>query len=357
MSLPDPMPRYDTTQTYAWNFDRTLEPVECEVPAVPGDWSFCGLDVDSPIGIPAGPLLHGGWILYYASLGFDVLTYKTVRSKERPSYPPPNLLPVEPGPRTKKDGTLRAASEMQGTWAVSFGMPSQSPDFWRRDIEETRNRLPAGKLLSVSVVGTMEEGWGLEELAKDYALCAKWAAQSGADCIETNFSCPNVASCDGQLYQSPPDAAMVAKAASVRSSRPMPYLLKIGHVPDGDLAQRLLREVGRVVDGLAMANGLSALVEDSNGDLQFGGQRRGICGDAIREACLNQVDLFRDLIQHEDLPTRIVGLGGVSTLSHIHHFRMAGAEAVHLATAAMIDPLVALKIRKEWAGEESTPAG
>ena len=39
---------------------------------LPGDWDFCGLPVDSPLGVPAGPLLNGDWCLYYASLGFDV---------------------------------------------------------------------------------------------------------------------------------------------------------------------------------------------------------------------------------------------------------------------------------------------
>ena len=36
---------------------------------------------------------------------------------------------------------------------------------------------------------------------RDYAQCARWAVESGADCVEANFSCPNVATCDGQLYQ------------------------------------------------------------------------------------------------------------------------------------------------------------
>jgi hypothetical protein len=46
------------------------------VPDVPGHWTFCGLPVASPLGMPAGPLLNSRWILHYAALGFDVLTYK-----------------------------------------------------------------------------------------------------------------------------------------------------------------------------------------------------------------------------------------------------------------------------------------
>src|SRR5918993_1291127 len=87
--------RYDPARTYRWNYDHPPSPVNIEVPRVAGAWQFAGLPVDSPIGIPAGPLLNGKWCLYYASLGFDVLTYKTVRSVARECYSLPNLVPVE----------------------------------------------------------------------------------------------------------------------------------------------------------------------------------------------------------------------------------------------------------------------
>ena len=79
-------------------------------------------------------------------------------------------------------------------------MPSQEPGIWRADVEATRNALPPGKLLSVSVVATVQPDWKLQDLARDYAQCAKWAADSGADVVETNFSCPNVSTCDGAPF-------------------------------------------------------------------------------------------------------------------------------------------------------------
>ena len=50
------------------------------------------------------------------------------------------------------------------------------------------------KLLVVSVVGTVQDGWSMDDLADDYARCARWAVESGADAVETNFSCPSRAS-------------------------------------------------------------------------------------------------------------------------------------------------------------------
>src|SRR6186713_1683792 len=138
-------PTYDRSQTYRWNYDHAPDPPEVDVPPVPGGGTFCGRPVPSPLGIAAGPLLNGRWILYYAALGFDVLTYKTTRSAARECYPLPNLQPVEAERLSASGRRLRASNEMRGSWAVSFGMPSMTPDVWRADVEWTRARLAKEK--------------------------------------------------------------------------------------------------------------------------------------------------------------------------------------------------------------------
>ncbi len=346
------LPRYDRSRTYEWNYEHAPDPVDLEISAVPGEWRFCGLPVDSPLGVPAGPLLNGRWCLYYASLGFDVLTYKTVRSSERACYPLPNLQPVRCGELQGVESNLPAIDQMQGSWAVSFGMPSKAPDLWRADVQQTRDQLSSGKLLSVSVVGTVQDGWTIEDLADDYARCAKWAVESGADCIETNFSCPNVATCDGQLYQQPADAAVVA--ARVRQAiGNVPYIAKIGRIMQADEAESLLDAIGNSVDGLAMTNSIAATVLDGK-KLLFDGQKRGICGDATRAASIDQTQMMSRLISERGLNVQLIGVGGASDAEHVREYLAAGAHAVHIATAAMIDPALAIEVRKQLA---ATPGG
>src|SRR4026207_1801155 len=113
--------RYDWHETYDWNYEHAPDPVPQDEATVPGKWDFCGLQIGSPLGIAAGPLLNGRWILYYAALGFDVLTYKTVRSRFRACYPMPNLQPVASQPLHHGDAILSARSDMGRSWAVSFG--------------------------------------------------------------------------------------------------------------------------------------------------------------------------------------------------------------------------------------------
>ena len=338
--------RYDRSRTYRWNYEHAPEPIQIEVPQVKGEWRFCGLPVESPLGIPAGPLLNGRWIQYYAALGFDVLTYKTVRSVHRECYPLPNLQPVQTGQLHQRTSNLPASEKMQGSWAVSFGMPSMSPDTWRADVELTRRGLPKGKILSVSVVGSAEPQWTLEDLADDYARCARWAVDSGADAIETNFSCPNVSTSDGQLYQQPDAAAIVSQRVRDAIGR-VPYIIKIGHLTD--LGAALLEAVAPFVDALSMTNSVAATVRDSAGKLLFDGQPRGICGDATRAASIAQMRIFSELIGERQLNLRLIGVGGVSTAAHVQEYISAGAESVQIATAAMVDPLVGCRIRRQLA--------
>jgi len=348
------LPGYDRLQTYDWNYEHAPDPVEMEVSPVPGAWDFCGLPVESPLGIPAGPLLNGKWCLYYASLGFDVLTYKTVRSRERSCYPLPNLQPVVTGQLSSGGIELPASDTLTGSWAVSYGMPSKAPDVWRQDLEATRSKLPPGKLLSVSVVATVQPGWTIEELAEDYARCARWAVDSGAHAVETNFSCPNVATCDGQLYQQPADARIVA--LRVREAvRNVPYIVKIGHVSTRAAAAALLSALQDCVDALAMTNSVATRVRQGK-HLLFEGQPRGICGQAILEASLSQVELFAELAHETKWTGQLIGVGGIGSTEHILRYLEAGADACQIATAAMTNPGIGLSMRKDLARCWGSPA-
>lgn len=310
----------------------------------------------SPLGIPAGPLLNGKWLLYYANLGFDILVYKTVRTAPRECYALPNLVPVAANQLTGTGTTVPRTAEMSGSWAVSFGMPSQPPDVWRKDVEATRRQLPHGKVLVVSVVGTQvagtqnastERASQLDDLADDFALCAKWAIDSGAHGVEANFSCPNVATADGQLFQNPQSARQVASAIR-EAIGDAPLVLKIGYFADADGPGQLINATQEFVDGYAMTNSVAAHVATDDGQLLFDGQSRGICGTAILNASLEQTRRFQQHLAAERLPHELIGLGGISCVSDVLEYLNAGASSVAIATAAMLNPLIAVEIRAAW---------
>ncbi len=351
MPRRSPLPRYDHGQTYAWNYEHApapdAHPDNLAIPAIPGDWDFCGLPVASPLGIAAGPLLNGAWCLYYARLGFDVLTYKTVRSTARNCYPMPNLVPVDCPPLDQAPPPVIECPQMRGSWAVSFGMPSAAPEIWREDIRSTRRQLADDKLLSVSVVGTVQEGWTTDQLADDYAQCAAWAVSSGADVIEANFSCPNVVTCDGQLYQQPADAGRVAQRVRDAIGN-VPLIIKVGHLTAHAAARQLIDALAPSVSALAMTNSIATVVRRQNGQPHFEGQTRGICGAATYAASTRQVAMFHKLLSECGSGLQLIGVGGAASAGDVAGYLERGAHAVHVATAAMRNPRLASHIKQDW---------
>ncbi len=344
---------YDIARTYDWNYENApTETPEIEPRDVPGAWDFCGLPVRSPLGIPAGPLLNSRWILYYAALGFDVLTYKTVRSSFRACYQPPNLLPVRAGTLTREGGEVSAqpAARPIASWAISFGMPSKDPVVWREDVARARRGLGRGQVLVVSVVASPAPGWSLEEIAADFARCARWAADSGADVIEANLSCPNVCTEEANLYTSPEASRLIA--TSIRDEVPaLPLVLKIGLFPSPEMAEAFVAAVDGYAAALSSTNSITAVVRSPAGELMFAGARRGIGGECITARCREEIRMLAGIVAARGSKLRLVGVGGVSSAGDVRERLAAGAHHVQLATAAMLDPRVGIRIREELCAE------
>ncbi len=338
---------YRIDRSYRWNYDHAPSAVPTTPVPWPGDWQCCGWPLTAPLAVAAGPLLNGAWLRYYAQMGFDLLTYKTVRSRAWPSYPLPNLQPVDCEPICDASSYLRATPQMQGSWAVSFGMPSADPKRWQTDIGDTRAQLLSHQALAVSVVATPEPEWSLAQLADDYAMCAGQAVANGADMIELNLSCPNVKSCDGQLYRQPDATHQVARRVR-ECVGTTPLLLKIGHVGDETQAAQLVDAVAGVADALVMVNCLAAQVTCDAGPL-FDGQRRGIAGVAIHDAAVRQVEQFRILIGRAGSNLQLIGCGGARDVTSVQRFLNAGANCVQMATAVMLQPDIALRMRQQAA--------
>lgn len=348
-SASAPLSRYDLKQSYDWNFEQApavAPPVA--IPSIPGDWTYCGLPVNSPIGMAAGPLLNGKWLRYYAALGIDTLTYKTVRTTPRSCYDLPNLVPVETDMLIGDEQNVTASAGWNGSWAVSFGMPSKAPGFWIEDARQTKSQLNSGQRLSISVVGTMQPGWSILELAADYAECVRLALTAQADCVEMNFSCPNVCSEDGQLFQTPPDAAKVAQCARLAVGEGLPLLVKIGLVRDNKLLEDLLIALNPYIDAIVTTNSVPSTVIDAQGQRLFDGQQRGICGRATRQASLDQVHRCREIIEQQRLALEVIGVGGIESADDVRQYLNAGANSIQIATAAMIDPMLGVRIKQEF---------
>lgn len=350
------MQTYDIHETYAFNYERgpAFEEPPPELPEGPMK-TFLGRPVRSRLGIAAGLLLNGKWVLGYAEWGFDILTYKTVRSRYRPCYDPPNWVFVEEG--DDPTGPVYAVEQSptdprQVTSAVCFGMPSMAPEVWRADVERTRKALGEGQILIVSVVASPGEGDTAESVALDFRRCAEWAVEAGADAVEANFSCPNVCSPEGSIYM---DAALSGRVAREirRGVGEVPLLIKAGYLPrEGDL-RALLRELDGAACGVTLVNGVTRPVLRRDGGPVFGEDyvRAGIVGRAIHEPSVDQVRRAKRLVEDDGLGLGLVAVGGVGSMEDVEDFFMAGASAVLMGSAPMLHPPLAVECKRahpEW---------
>ena len=351
------MRTYDINESYEFNYERgpMFDALPPEIPEGPMT-SFLGIPVRSRLGIAAGLLLNSKWILEYAKWGFDILTYKTVRSRYRPCYKPPNWVFVEEsddagGPVYAIDDPGPDPSRISS--AVCFGMPSMAPDAWRKDVSRTRKGLGEGKILIVSVVASPAAGDDANAVAWDFRRCAEWAVEAGADVIEANFSCPNVCSPEGSIYM---DASLSRAVATEirRGIGGIPMLIKVGHVVGEKSLNELLAALEGVATGVTLVNGITRPVMRRNGDPVFGVDfvKAGVVGHAIHQPSLEQVILAKRLVAREGYSLQLGAVGGAGGVREIGDFFKAGAEAVLLGSSPMFNPGLAVEYRKFQAREE-----
>jgi dihydroorotate dehydrogenase (NAD+) catalytic subunit len=347
---------YDRSQSYQFNYDRG--PVFASEPKVAPAGpkkTFLGLKVRSRLGIPAGLLLNSKWIAAYAKRGWDVLTYKTVRSSHRPCCPPPNWVFVEDDGKT--EGPVYVTDQPSDdprkiSSSVCFGMPSMSPEVWREDVRRARDCLGEGQILIVSVVATPSDRPTPDDVASDFARCAQWASEAGADVIEANFSCPNVCSAEGTIYMDTElSRAITKRLREVLSEKPL--LLKLGHFESRDRMRDFLEAINGLANGITMVNAISRPVLHRDGHPAFGKQfmRAGVLGRAIHEPSVSDVRTARGIIGERRLKLSIAAVGGVSCQSDAKDFFDAGADVVLMGSSPMYLPDLAAELKgahPEW---------
>jgi dihydroorotate dehydrogenase (NAD+) catalytic subunit len=335
---------YDIHKTYQENLEEGPFFSE-EIPERPGhsaNISFLGHTLRSPIGIPAGPLLNSKWISLASRLGFDVLTYKTIRSFQHPAHPLPNIIPLNC--KTEQIAPLEKVPDDLNQLNItnSFGNPSQSPKYLLEDINKAKNCLEAGQVLIVSVVGSDVKE---RSIIEDYAYTAAYAKEAGADIVEANFSCPNVKSKDGSLYQSPEMVYETAKKIKkVLSDTPL--IIKLGSIDDPQLLKEVILACSRAgVNAVEGINTLSREIVKESGQPALGPDRikSGVCGSYIRTKALEFIRSSREIISNEKLDLKLLACGGIVSAEQFNLFLREGADIAMSATAMMWNPLLALE--------------
>ena len=347
-------------------FDLIAPPVGFEqdppvVPLVKAPRKIAGFSVDFPLGLPASVLAaNSKWIEFYANRGFDVLTYKTVRTRYRHVHPWPNWVFIK-HPFELIEPFSQPAIGVRDYWpehkggvsmANSFGIPSLKPDWWMDDVRRAREVVREGhQVLIVSVVASVQES--PEAIAEDFVEAAVLAKQAGADIVEANYSCPNTPGDPaGEVYKSPKISAYVSKALKDALEN-TPLFVKIGYLAEEEL-HKFVESNAKFIDGIVAINTISAEVKDEQGRQVFPGAGRntaGVSGWAIKargqEVARNLVKERSRLAKAGEKNLAILGLGGALTPNDCREYLDIGVDAVETCTGAFLNPNLGLELRLE----------
>ncbi|EFA82491.1 dihydroorotate oxidase [Heterostelium album PN500] len=358
--FPSEKPIYDINKSWEENLEKGPF-VSDKYKVLERNWKskdqwidFLGHKVASPLGVPAGPLLNSAWIKFAAEAGFDVVTYKTIRSNPYSGHPVPNVLYIDvpQGQLNKSEsgGTLHATTQMPGdieqlAITNSFGMPSKDRAYLLEDIKKAQSYLADGQLMIVSITGTAANA---SDFIQDFLDVANIALDAGAKVIEVNYSCPNVCTGEGQIYNNPDEVYKISKAlVDILQPKGVPLIIKVGVMEDRELMTKLFRRAEEAgVAAIAGINTMSMKITDSKTGAPSLGENRltsGVCGAPIRSAALDWVRNARSIVNDNKLNLKLLGCGGVVLPEHFDDFLEQGVDIAMSATGLMWDPYIAMK--------------
>jgi 2,4-dienoyl-CoA reductase-like NADH-dependent reductase (Old Yellow Enzyme family) len=229
-----------------------------------------------------------------------------------------------------------------------MGMPSMEPDVWRKDVRRAKDALTRGQLLVVSVAGTVPAGGDAEALIADYARCATWAAEAGADVIEVHLAMPDpFAEHSQMIFENVPLSAQILYR--VRTSIGHPILAKLGMFRAPRMLHETATKLAPWTNGFALVHGVVRRVIDEDGKAAFEGAGRDlaeIVGADTFAVCARQVEEMLAWRKAGAWDRTILGVGGITTVERALHLLHEGADAALVATAALVDPLFAVKYRE-----------
>lgn len=292
------MKLYDAQKTWKENLENGPR-----LNTSPKVW-FLNKQVNSVLGIAAGPLLDSKWVETASDLGYDILTYKTIRSYKCNGHPVPNIVTLSDGGCTN-----------------SFGMPSMDRRFLEEDLRHAVNiaNSTKGKALIVSIVG---------DNMQDFVELAQFVAGCGVDVIELNMSCPNVSNHEG--YKNVNVVCDIIGAIRKAIDKCVKLILKVGCFEDVNIMESVF--LGAAESGIDAIAGINGIHRQGN---ELGDDRcsYGVCGPPIFDKACEFVRAGRDIINTYGLPIKLIGVGGVNRVEQIDKLVALGADFVQVASA------------------------
>ncbi len=189
------------------------------------------------------------------------------------------------------------------------------------------------KCFSKPVIANVS-GFSVEEYRY---TCAKLDKEEQVGLLEVNVSCPNVHGGGMSFGTSPESAATVTRAVKEVTKKPV-YIKLSPNVTDIVSIAKACEDAG--ADGISLINTLLGMrIDLKTKKPVIANKMGGFSGPAIKPVALRMVYQV-----YEAVKIPIIGMGGVSSAEDVLEFMLAGATAVEVGAANLIDPFACKKI-------------
>lgn len=273
--------------------------------------TLCGLPLDNPV-IPASGTFGYGY--EFAEL-YDInclgtFSFKGTTREPRLGNPQPRI------------------AEMQSGLLNAVGLQNPGAD------AVIAQELPKLAQVFHKPVMANVSGFSLEEYVE---VCQKLDACPQVGWLEVNISCPNIHGGGMSFGTDPKAAAAVTRAVKAAVQKPVIIKLSPNVTSIADIA-RACEDAG--ADGISLINTVMGMRLDLNTRKPLlANGTGGMSGPAIFPLALRMVWQV-----YEAVHIPIVGLGGVSSAEDVLEMMLAGATAVEVGAANLVDPYACRRI-------------
>ena len=276
--------------------------------------NLCGIELDNPV-IPASGTFGFGY--EYAEL-YDInelgtFSFKGTTLEPRFGNPTPRI------------------AECTSGMINAVGL--QNPGVEKVIAEE----LPKLKQCFHKPVMANVSGFSVEEYAK---TCEKLDSQDQIGWLEVNVSCPNVHGGGMSFGTDPKAAAEVTRAVKKVTTKPV--IVKLSpNVTDILSIAKACEDAG--ADGISLINTMLGMrIDLRTRKPVIANKMGGFSGPAIFPVAVRMVYQVANAVQ---IP--VVGMGGVSSAENVIEMMLAGATAVEIGAANLVNPYICQQIVRD----------
>ena len=273
--------------------------------------NLCGIEIDNPV-IPASGTFGVGY--EFAEL-YDInelgtFSFKGTTKEPRFGNPTPRI------------------AECPAGMINSVGLQNPGVD------KVISDELPKLKACFDKKVMANVSGFSID----DYAYtCEKLDSQEQIGWFEVNISCPNVHNGGMAFGTSAEVAAQVTKAVKAVTTKPV-FIKLSPNVTDIVSIAKACEENG--ADGISMINTLLGMrIDLKTKKPVIHNKMGGFSGSAILPVALRMVYQV-----YEAVKIPIIGMGGISTAEDVIEMMLAGATAVQVGAANLVEPFACKNI-------------